>query len=205
MDFELELIQKDEINVSYILRLLAKLIDAPEEEKAKQKQNISNIINNNPQLRSKKELIEQFIDGYLQDISDADLVDEAFEKYWDEQKDKAFTQICEDEKLDERKIRKVIDTYIYDQRKPLNDDIAKTLTVKPKLLERKRVVPRVLEKVVAFVEKFYDGSGFGSDDSPYVNDEGKIDNAMDDMLMAAEPKVGYGKDRWSLNQHGIHP
>lgn len=193
VDFELELIQKDEINVSYILRLLATLIDAPEEEKAKQKQNISNIINNNPQLRSKKELIEQFIDGYLQDISDADLVDEAFEKYWDEQKDKAFTQICEDEKLDERKIRKVIDTYIYDQRKPLNDDIAKTLTVKPKLLERKKVVPRVLEKVVAFVEKFYDGSGFGSADSTYVNDEGFIDAGMDEMLMAAEPKVGYGK------------
>jgi len=193
VDFELELIQKDEVNVSYILRLLALYKDAPEEEKEKQKQNISNIINNNPQLRSKKELIEQFIDGYLHDISDTDLIDEAFEKFWEEQKDKAFTQICADEKLDETKIRKVIDTYIYDQRKPLNDDIAKTLTVKPKLLERKRVVPRVLEKVVAFVEKFYDGSGFGSDASTYVNDEGQIDNAMDDMLMAAEPEVGYGE------------
>jgi len=40
--------------------------------------------------------------------------------------------------------------------KPLKDDIANTLLVKPKLLDRKKIVPRVLDKVVEFVDKFYD-------------------------------------------------
>ena len=37
IDFELELIHRDEINVAYIMRLLAKLKDAQPKDQAKQK------------------------------------------------------------------------------------------------------------------------------------------------------------------------
>ena len=40
-------------------------------------------------------------------------------------------------------------------RQASRDDIAKTLNVKPKLLERKKVVPRVLDKIMTFVDRFY--------------------------------------------------
>ena len=53
VDFELELIHKDEINVTYILKLLAQLKDSSEQEQQTQRQNIVNIINGNAQLRSK--------------------------------------------------------------------------------------------------------------------------------------------------------
>ena len=53
-------------------------------------------------------------------------------------------------------MRKVVDTYIYEQRVPLKDDVAKTLNFQPKLLERRKIVPRVLDKIVKFVDKFYD-------------------------------------------------
>ena len=164
VDFELELIHKDEINVAYILKLLARYKDAPEKEKEEQRQNISNIINNSPQLRSKRELIEQFIDDYLHDIEDAEHIDEAFDKFWEEQKDEAFDQLCEEENLDSVKVKEVVDKYLYDQRKPLSDNIAKTLKIKPKLLERRKIVPRILDKVMSYVEKFYDDSGFGSNE-----------------------------------------
>ena len=36
------------------------------------------------------------------------------------------------------------------------NDIAKTLRVKPKLLERKKINPRVLEKLMEFIERFSD-------------------------------------------------
>ncbi len=36
------------------------------------------------------------------------------------------------------------------------DDIAKTLLSKPKLLERKTIIPRVLDKIMEHVEKFYE-------------------------------------------------
>ena len=156
LDFELELIHKDEINVAYILRLLAKYTEASTpEEKAKQRANITNILNSNPQLRSKRELIEQFIDTTLDGI-DADDIDEEYDKFVEVEKEKALDKLVETEKLKRLELTNVIDTYLYDGRKPLNDDIAQTLEVKPKLLERKKVIPRVLDSIVGFVEKFYD-------------------------------------------------
>ncbi|GIT98803.1 type I restriction endonuclease subunit R [Sulfurovum sp. TSL1] len=154
VDFELELIHKDEINVLYILKLLAKYKDAKESDKHSQRENINNILNSNPQLRSKRELIERFIDENLDGI-DIDSIDDEFEKFWEEEKIKAFEEICEEENLIKESVKELIDTYLYDERKPLKDDIAKTLKVKPKLLERKKIIPRVLDRLVNFVDKFY--------------------------------------------------
>ena len=80
----------------------------------------------------------------------------------------------------------IVDKYLYDQRKPLSDNIAKTLKIKPKLLERRKIVPRILDKLMSYVEKFYDDSGFGSNEKTYTNQEGYINNAVDPELMVAE-------------------
>ena len=138
--FELELIRKDEINVSYILKLLAKYRKAKAEEQQKQRDTIISIINAQTGLRSKRELIEKFIDDHLMHIEDDDLIDDAFEKFWNEEQVKAFDELCEEENLNKAEVNKVIDTYLYDGRAPLKDDIANTLNVKPKLLERKKIV-----------------------------------------------------------------
>lgn len=156
VDFELELIHKDEINVTYILKLLTQFKDSSEQEQKQQRQNIVNIINGNASLRSKRELIERFIDEHLMSLEDVDAVDDMFEKFWNEEKIKAFDELCEEENLNKEEVKKVVDTYLYDERPPLGDDIANTLNVKPKLLERKKIVPRVLDKLMAFVEKFYE-------------------------------------------------
>lgn len=156
VDFELELIHKDEINVAYILRLLAKYKDSDEKEQQRQKENILNILNGNPALRSKRELIEKFINENLMQIADADTIEEEFERFWDEERIKAFEELCDAENLHIDEVRHVIDTYIYDERIPLKNDIAKTLIVKPKLMEREEIIPRVLQKIVGFVEKFYE-------------------------------------------------
>ncbi|VEG80130.1 Type I restriction and modification enzyme -subunit R C terminal [Wolinella succinogenes] len=79
-------------------------------------------------------------------LEDIDMVDGAFEKFWNEEKLKAFDALCEEENLNKEKVKKVVDTYLYDERPPLSDDIANTLNIKPKLLERRKVVPRVLDK-----------------------------------------------------------
>lgn len=156
VDFELELIHKDEINVAYILRLLAKYKESDEKEQQRQKENILNILSGNPALRSKRELIEKFINENLMQIADADTIEEEFERFWDEERIKAFEELCDAENLHTDEVRRVIDTYIYDERTPLKNDIAKTLIVKPKLMEREEIIPRVLQKIVGFVEKFYE-------------------------------------------------
>jgi len=156
VDFELELIHKDEINVAYILQLLARYKDADEKDKEAQKNNIMSIISGQTHLRSKKELIEKFINENMLHIADSDDIENEFEKFWENEKESAYDKLCKEENLDCQKVKEVVDTYVYEERKPLKDDVAKTLKVKPKLLERKKIVPRVLEKIVKFVDTFYD-------------------------------------------------
>jgi type I restriction enzyme R subunit len=192
VDFELELIHKDEINVSYILKLLAKYRKAKEAEQKKQRDTIVGIINAQPGLRSKRELIEKFIDEHLMHIEDDDLIDDAFEKFWDEEQVKAFDELCEEENLNKAEVNKVIDTYLYDGRAPLKDDIANTLNVKPKLLERKKIVPRVLDKIMGFVEKFYDGGvGMGTNSVKAANSQDYTSAISGNAMMAAENTEEY--------------
>ncbi len=195
VDFELELIHKDEINVTYILQLLAKYKETEDEQaQQKQKENIENMLNNNPQLRSKKELIEKFINENLLQIKNSEDIEEEFEKFWDKQKEKAFHELCEEENLQSDKVKKLIDTYLYDQRVPLANDIAKTLKTKPKLLERKKIVPRVLERIVGFVDKFFEGTNSYSTKSlsTISNSSNSLDyEAEQGSMLAAQPKTEY--------------
>src|SRR5690606_26315191 len=61
VDFELELIHRDEINVSYILSLLANLKDAnlKGDKLEQKKKEIRDILSSDAKLRSKRELIEK--------------------------------------------------------------------------------------------------------------------------------------------------
>ena len=69
VDFELELIHRDEINVTYILKLLANLKGSDQDKKRKE---IIDLIAGEAQLRSKRELIEKFILENLPQVEDAD-------------------------------------------------------------------------------------------------------------------------------------
>lgn len=62
MDFEVSLIHRDEINVGYILRLLAGIQAMPPKEQQEQKKKIMDIVDSDVTLRSKRELIDNFIE-----------------------------------------------------------------------------------------------------------------------------------------------
>lgn len=159
VDFELELIHRDEINVAYILRLLAKLKGGTKAQKERYKKEIADLLSGEVQLRSKKELIEKFINENLPFIEDDDDIGDAFEAFLDEEKGKALTQLCEEEKLAPEKLNAIISDYLFTERPPLPDDIVDMLEVKPKILERKTIVERVTDKIKKFVETFINGMG----------------------------------------------
>jgi len=156
VDFELELIRVDEINVAYILRLLAKYKESSVAQQETMKRNIMSIVSGQEHLRSKRELIEEFIDKNLMGIVDTDDIDDEFDKFLEGQKTGELERLCEEESLDKEEVRSVVEAYLYDQRKPLNDDISKTLTNSHPFLERRKVVARVLEKIMGHIEKFYE-------------------------------------------------
>lgn len=157
VDFELELIHRDEINVAYILRLLANLKEGDTKDQEKQKKAIVDLLSGEVKLRSKKELIENFINSNLLKVKDSEDLEREFESYWDEEKKKAFDEMCKEEGLKPERLQEIIGDYIYTERKPIRDEIIDALDVKPKILEKKKIVDRVIEKIMKFVETFIDG------------------------------------------------
>jgi type I restriction enzyme R subunit len=155
VDFELELIHRDEINVAYILKLLANLKGTDQEKKRKE---IIDLIAGEAQLRSKRELIEKFIMENLPNIKDSDDIPDAFDKYWNEEQRTAFKKLCEEENLSGDKVEKIIEGYLFAEREPLRDEVLDLIDgKKPGVLERKTVGDRIMGKITQFVETFISG------------------------------------------------
>jgi type I restriction enzyme, R subunit len=157
IDFELDLIRRDRINVVYILKLLAKLKDPNISKAAAQKKAIIDLLGSDIQLRSKRELIEKFIEENLPQISDADKIEDEFELYWQEQKVLALNSICEEENLDKEQFKALIDAYIYSGQEPIRDDVFKCLGNRPSILQAREIGERILDKMKDFVDVFVVG------------------------------------------------
>jgi len=161
VDFELELLHRDVINVAYILMLLAKLKNAKKSDQERHTKSIIDLLNNEVQLRSKRELILKFIEENLPHIEYSELIEEEFEKYWNEEQQKAFNEICKEENIQPQKVHTIINDYLFTEKEPLREDIVKALEVKPKIRERKTITERIISRIKDFVEKFVDGMGKG--------------------------------------------
>ncbi|MBN8420803.1 MAG: type I restriction endonuclease subunit R [Verrucomicrobia bacterium] len=158
VDFELELIHRDVINVQYILTLLAKLYGADAAEAPAIRKLILDSVAGDLELRSKKELIEKFIDQNLPAIEDAAQIPETFETYWEAERADAFDKLVKEEQLDADKLKKVIDRYVYTGQAPLPDPDIADIIIKPlKILERGPTKQRVFDRVLNYVATFIRG------------------------------------------------
>lgn len=158
VDFELELIHRDEINVAYIIQLLIKLKGQAQKDTTKAEQEIFNLLSTETTLRSKRELIEKFIQENLPLIADTDEIAPAFEKYWDKEQQKAFSKLVAEEKLLADRTEKLIEDYLFAERPPLRDEVLELIEgEKPSLLQRKQIGDRILKRILDFVETFING------------------------------------------------
>ncbi len=158
IDFELELIHRDEINVTYILKLLANLKNSVSvDEKEKQLKNIMDIVAGDTQLRSKRELIEKFINEHLPIIEDSEDIPDEFVQFMTTEKIEAIKSLSKEENLDSEKLEKVIGDYMFSEKIPLRDDIIGIMNTRPSLKERKTKAERITNKILGFVETFISG------------------------------------------------
>ena len=154
IDFELELIHRDRINVAYILKLLAQLKDAKLSDYQSQKKAIIDLLGGEIRLRSKRELIEKFIDENLPKIDDLDDIEDEFTQYWQDQKVEALGKICQEENLDKEQFKALIDAYIYSGVEPIRDDILKCLDNKPSILQARQIGERIIDKMQEYIDVF---------------------------------------------------
>ncbi|WP_010661898.1 type I restriction endonuclease subunit R [Marinilabilia salmonicolor] len=157
IDFELELIHRDEINVTYILKLLGNLKNANPEEREKQKKSILDTVAGDTQLRSKRELIERFIQENLPHIEETDDIPDAFYAFWNKERQQAIEQMGKEENLDSDKIQEIIGEYLFTEKKPLRDEIIAAMHERPKLKERGTTAERITKRIMRFVETFING------------------------------------------------
>jgi type I restriction enzyme, R subunit len=160
VDFELELLHRDEINVNYILKLLANMKDAKAQEKENIRKSILDLLAGEAHLRSKRELIEKFILENLPVIEDSDDIPEEFEKFWNIEQQKAFDKLVKEENLSQSKTEKLIENYLYAEREPLRGEALSLINgEQPSVLVRKSIGDRIIKRIVEFVETFVNGRG----------------------------------------------
>lgn len=157
IDFELELIHRDEINVAYILKLLASLKDAKPKDQAKQKKQIIDLVAGESELRSKKVLIEKFIQDNLPNIKDSNNVEDEFKTYWHKETKKALEELSANEALNKEKVEEIINDYLFTGRMANEDEIIDALEKQPSVLERESISIRITTKIKDFIKIFING------------------------------------------------
>lgn len=152
VDFEVELVRRDNINVSYILNLLKELdIDSPSFHK--DKEFILETMERSHELRSKIDLIERFIEGTIPGIQDKDTIECHFENFIDKEKAKAVNELVAKEKLDKDMTRAIIAEYEFSG-KMRNDIIKESFTEKLGLKQRRSKLQRIKDLIMELVDKF---------------------------------------------------
>jgi type I restriction enzyme R subunit len=175
IDFELELIHRDEINVAYILALLGQLHQQQKEQgetvdNTKATKDIIDLLGKEVQLRSKRELIEQFIEDYMPKLTAEQDLQQMFVGLWHQQKRAEIHQFCQRESLDKDGVYRLIDEYHFTGKDPLWDQFFEEMDYKPKLMERKKIYTRVLNDFKTLIHKYEDDTGdlgLGEDPAEY--------------------------------------
>lgn len=154
VDFELELIHRDDITVTYILGLLAKLKATTSEEKERRQKEILDLVAGDAKLRSKRELIARFIEENLPLLEDTS-VEEGYTAFMIEEQQKAFNQFVDDEKLNADKLQKLTEDYLFTQRIPTKQEVVEVMENQPSILQRAKVGDIILNKFLNFIDTFF--------------------------------------------------
>ena len=150
--FEIELIRQIEVNIDYILMLVAKYYESNCKDKSILT-TIDKAINSSIELRSKKELIE----GFIAKVNVSTQGDNDWRKFVVEQKEADLSAIIEDEKLKPNETRKFIAGAFRDGMvKTTGTDIDKILPPVSRFSggSRKAKKQSVIEKLMVFFEKY---------------------------------------------------
>ena len=185
--FEMELVKQVEVNIDYILMLVAKYHQSNCEDK-EILGTIDKAIKSSLALRSKKELI----DGFISKINaDTNVMDD-WGKFVKEQKEIDLKKIISDENLNEEETRKFLDNAFRDgQVKTNGTDIEKILPPMRRFGGGNRAEKKenIIVKVKKFFEKYFGlGTSDKNDDQFEYKDSDETNSDSLDMVAENEEK-----------------
>lgn len=152
IDFEIELLRRDDINVEYILKLLKELRpNTPGFEK--DKQFILDTMGKDLNLRSKIDLIDRFIEENIVQTNENINTKEKLEEYMDQEKKTAIDELISEENLNAEKTANIIKEYEFSG-KLKTGDVGKLFTEKLILKEKKRKEEQLKEEILELIDKY---------------------------------------------------
>ena len=154
LEFEMELIKTIDINIDYILNLVKKYHESNMQDKELLVK-IQKAITASPELRNKKDLIEQFIDS----LNQASDVYKDFETFMNTKKKEELDKIIEEENL------KIEETYEFIKkafdRGNVEENGTDVVNILPQMSrftadnDRSKKKQRVLDRLIEFFDKFF--------------------------------------------------
>lgn len=158
IEFEMELVKQVEVNIDYILFLVEQM-QGERADVAELTVKVNKAIDSSPDLRDKKELINQFIESLTPDSE----VTEKWNQYVDEQKRREFANIVNEEHLKEEAAREFIASawergYVPEGGLELNAIMPPINPFDPSA-NREGKVQTVLNKIKSFFQKFFEITG----------------------------------------------
>ena len=154
VDFAIELMESDRINVAYIMNLIRSIDLNDINKKKKQIDYIRGELEraNNEQLHKKIDLIQAFLDLMENGLSIED-VDEAYNAFENEQKRKDIEAFAETEEINKEELTDFISEYEFSG--ILNEgDIRDSIKKPMGLLKKKSLVQRITDFIRSHVEKY---------------------------------------------------
>src|SRR5690606_11688327 len=112
VDFQLDLLHSDRINVGYIINLLQLVVNSDDEGKRKKYEaQVHDLIGNEVTLHDKQELIQKFIEENMPKMINGQSVQTAFAAFWDTEKEQAYQHLCAEENLKPEAMKTVLEHY----------------------------------------------------------------------------------------------
>jgi len=125
--------------------------------KLNKKKQIIDLISGETELRSKRVLIEQFIQNNLPKITDGDDIENEFKTYWKAETQKALQELSKTEALDQNRVEDIINDYLFTGRMANEDEVIEALEDQPSVLQRESISNRITKKIQDFIKTFVNG------------------------------------------------
>lgn len=155
IDFSIEIIQTDKINVAYIMNLLRNIDFTDHEQKEKDINNIYKELDrsDNPELRRKVDLIKQFIGEVVPKMSADDSVDEEYSNFETAQRNKEIEDFAFENKLEPEFIKNSINDYEFTEILD-KDKIREGIISDIPYFKKKSLVDKIMEFIINNVTKY---------------------------------------------------
>jgi len=159
LDFEVALLHRVVINLTYILDLIANLSDTgPEAAKAGRKR-IADILEAEAGLRDKRALIARFLDEEFGLIPPGEDPRPRFWDFWERERRAALEAIIESEGLHPDRVEALLSDRAFTGRKPLRDTLIGAMKERPRLLQREARAERLWTRLGDYLDTFVEGLG----------------------------------------------